>query len=409
MKNPYTSRGPIKDPKDFFGRKADIDKIFSFIGGKQPQSCSIVGERKIGKTSLLLHIKNREIYSKYLKEPFIFVFYDFQEALQKTKEDLFKEIIKKILEQVRENVQMDTEENANSEGFKELLSELKNLGYKLVLLFDEIDSVSENSNFDESFFSYLRSLIVPYDIAYVTASLKSLHELHLSGKIPNSPFFNIFELYSLVLFKKEEAVSLILEPAKNSGIMFDENRDVSFILNKVGQHPYFIQVICFHLFEKRRKSKKFAGEQLSEEDYDEITELTMRKLEDHFEYIWNHLKKEERVFIRKFILNDKLIVNEKQIKRSLIRKGILIEENQHPRISSTLFENFVKEMPIIIGRKNGKKNNGKESHTPKRYFKIVSDGILHFINKIEENLIYKIIVIAVTIFAFLGIILKTLW
>ena len=300
MKNPYTSRGPIKDPKDFFGRKTEIDKIFSFIGGKQPQSCSIVGERKIGKTSLLLYVKNREIYSKYLEEPFIFVFYDFQEALQKTKEDFFKEIIKKTLEQVRENVQMDIEENANSEGFKELLSKLKNLGYKLILLLDEMESVNENPDFDKEFLTYLRSLIVPYDIAYITASLKTLRELYYSGEIPSSPFFNIFELCMLGLLKKEETVSLILDPAMNNGILFDKNGDLFFIQDKVGYNPFFIQVACFNLFEKRKKLKKIKGEPLSEKEYNEITGSIAKDLRDHFGYVWDHLEKEEKEFIQNF-------------------------------------------------------------------------------------------------------------
>lgn len=408
MKNPYTLRGPIKDPKGFFGRKTEIDRIFSFIGGEQPQSCSIIGERKIGKTSLLLYIKNKEIYSKYLKEPFIFVFYDFQDALQKTKEDFFKEIIKKILEQVRENVQMNTEENANSEGFKELLSELKNLGYKLILLLDEMESVNENPNFDKEFIEYLRSLVVPYDVAYITASLKTLRELYYSGEMPSSPFFNIFALCMLGLLKKEEAVSLILEPATNNGVLFDKNGDILFILDKIGYNPFFIQVACFNLFEKRKKLKKIKGELLSEKEYNEIAGSIEEDLGDHFRYIWDHLEKEEKEFIQNFACKNGSILDAEQVRKSLIRKGILLEEDQSLKISSSLFENFVKEMPIIIGRKNGKKNNGKEFHTPKKYFKIVSDRILHFINKIEENLIYKIIVIAVTIFAFLGIILKTL-
>lgn len=405
MKNPYTYRGPIEDPKDFFGRETEIDSIFSLLGGKQPQSCSIIGERKMGKTSLLLYIKNKIIYTKYLEDPFIFVFYDFQRAMKESRKDFFLEIIKDILGQVQENIQMDIEENANFEGLKELLSELRRLGYKLVLLFDEIESVSKNSDFDESFFSYIRSLVFSYHIAYITASCKSLLELNLSGGIPSSPFFNIFDSCQLDLLKKEEAVSLILEPARNNGIVFDEKRDVSFVLDKTGRHPYFIQVACFHLFEKRRRSNKIRGEQLSEEDYDEISKLIMRKLEDQFKYIWYHLEEEEKVFIKKFILKDKSIVKTKQIEKSLMRKGILAEENQHLRISSILFEDYVRDLPIIIGRKKSMKNDGKELNTLKRYLRVILERITHFIRRVEENMIYKAIVIIVTIIAFLGIIM----
>ena len=54
MENPYIFRGPVNDPTMFFGRKHEMDEIAAFLRGNQ--SISIVGPRKIGKTSLLFHL-----------------------------------------------------------------------------------------------------------------------------------------------------------------------------------------------------------------------------------------------------------------------------------------------------------------------------------------------------------------
>ena len=52
--NPFIFRGPVNDPAMFFGRRHELNEIAAFLRGNQ--SISIVGPRKIGKTSLLFHL-----------------------------------------------------------------------------------------------------------------------------------------------------------------------------------------------------------------------------------------------------------------------------------------------------------------------------------------------------------------
>ena len=387
MNNPYTFRGPIRNQKFFFGRKKDIEHIFSFLSNEQPQSCSIIGERRIGKTSLLLHIRKREVYSNYLKDPFVFVFFDFQKALRKSREYFFEETIKEILRQIKENIQINAKENANFEGFEKLLSELKKLGYKLVFLFDEMESVNGNSSFDEEFFSSLRSLVNSYDIAYITASQKSLADLCLSKEILSSPFFNVFQQCWLGLLDEEEALSLILEPARHNGMIFNKEKDLPFIVKIAGNHPFFIQIACYYLFEKKKNLGMLSGEQLKEKDFDEIVELVARDLKEHFGYIWGHLNNEDRSCIREIIYKDESIPNKESIK-SLLTKGILIHEGQFLRVFSVLFEDFIKSIPIVIEEETDIGNN-KNNKIPNR---LVQNMVL-FVRKIEENLFYKLLVI----------------
>src|SRR4051812_24741982 len=54
MQNPYTSRSMVKNIEYFFGRAEALETIFGNIGSCQ--HTSIVGERRIGKSSLLWHI-----------------------------------------------------------------------------------------------------------------------------------------------------------------------------------------------------------------------------------------------------------------------------------------------------------------------------------------------------------------
>ena len=48
--NPYLNRAMIRNSADFFGRSSEVTRILSRAGADPPQSVSIVGERRIGKT-----------------------------------------------------------------------------------------------------------------------------------------------------------------------------------------------------------------------------------------------------------------------------------------------------------------------------------------------------------------------
>src|SRR5205085_2833792 len=52
-RNPYLNRTMLKHRDDFFGRGPEIKRIFARLNATPPGSISVVGDRKIGKSSLL--------------------------------------------------------------------------------------------------------------------------------------------------------------------------------------------------------------------------------------------------------------------------------------------------------------------------------------------------------------------
>jgi len=79
-KNPYLNRVMIKRQNDFYGRKKEVRKIYSRLDAPQPQSISIVGDRRIGKSSLLNYIYTKNNRKQYMQnhDSSIFVYLDFQ-------------------------------------------------------------------------------------------------------------------------------------------------------------------------------------------------------------------------------------------------------------------------------------------------------------------------------------------
>ena len=59
--NPFTFGNPIKDPTRFHGREADVRQVVNRLLSSAHESTSIVGERRIGKTSLLKHLENKQV------------------------------------------------------------------------------------------------------------------------------------------------------------------------------------------------------------------------------------------------------------------------------------------------------------------------------------------------------------
>ncbi|HEY6332650.1 MAG TPA: hypothetical protein VI756_25225, partial [Blastocatellia bacterium] len=92
--NPYLNRVAIKDPAQLFGRTREIARIFSRLGASRPQSISLVGERRIGKSSLLYYINNRAMRERFLDSPAssAFAFIDLQQKRKLTPDEFFKEM-----------------------------------------------------------------------------------------------------------------------------------------------------------------------------------------------------------------------------------------------------------------------------------------------------------------------------
>jgi eukaryotic-like serine/threonine-protein kinase len=204
-RNPYLNRVAIKDTAQFFGRAREVSKIFSRIGSSRPQSISVVGERRIGKSSLLNYINHPQVRARYLDgaDSYTFAFIDLQQKRRLTLTEFFKELFSLVAKEV--NDESVTRLEPQFDSVRALLESFRRQGRKLVVLFDEFDAITTNRAFDLEFYSFLRSIANNYDVAYVTSSARDLQELCHTQLIADSPFFNIFTNVFLRAFTRKEA------------------------------------------------------------------------------------------------------------------------------------------------------------------------------------------------------------
>ena len=63
LDNPFFHRGAIRRAEEFHGRTSDIAQIMGLL--RNGQSVSVVGPRRIGKSSLLLHLTRQQTRQHY--------------------------------------------------------------------------------------------------------------------------------------------------------------------------------------------------------------------------------------------------------------------------------------------------------------------------------------------------------
>lgn len=325
----------IKDPEDFYDRKAEIKKIFSRIGSSRPQSISIVGDRRIGKSSLLYHICNENIRRIYLRnhEKYIFAFFDFQEKKNMSVQEFFCIVAEKIAETLSEKYADSIQDFSYDSFLKFIKTVIKYMN--VILVFDEFDAITNNKNFNSEFFSFLRSIANSYNVAYITSSKRDLQELCHTHEIKDSPFFNIFTRIPLGSFDEESALELIRVPSIKEGVPLEAYAD--FLLNLGGYHPLFVQIACSNLFEVLTENQNRL-------DLDRVKKKFLEESEDHFRYMWYRLQENEKACLQAIIESKKLDQKGLFIARKLEKKGILIGIGEYYRIFSISFEQFIEDM-----------------------------------------------------------------
>ena len=334
LKNPYMNRVMISDAVEFYGRRSEVEKIYSRIGSSRPQSISLVGERRIGKSSLLNYVNHPINREKYLKNPdeFIFIFIDFQERRGIKIREFFEILYNALQDAFNHKLELGVE--PDYEGFKKIVSTFDALGLKLIMLFDEFELITKNKNFGSEFYSFCRSIANNYNVAYIVSSGRNLQTLCHSKEISDSPFFNIFSNLTLGQFNHTEAVALISGPAEKLGHSLSDYID--FILDIAGYYPFFIQMACAALFEKIKDGTTNQRQLLEMVREDFLDEAKV-----HFQQIWETVDDDQKEVILDLCENKKIPPSKTYLVKSLEKAGYVKSGKKKPEIFSSMFSEYI--------------------------------------------------------------------
>lgn len=339
--NPYLNRVAIHDPKHFFGRRREISKIFSRIGASRPQSIAVVGDRRIGKSSLLNQIYNPEVRAQFLDEPgrYTFLFIDFQQRRHIAIDEFFQDLFAQLAEALGPSAVEGLEPSFDAT--RKVLARLRQSGQRLIILFDEFDAVTTNTRFDLDFYSFLRACANNYDVAYVTSSSRDLQELCHTAQIADSPFFNIFTNVYLRAFSAAEARDLIAIPSAAAGVPLEHyQRD---ILDLAGFFPFFLQIACSSFVDALTEGAGADGMLRRT-----VEELFLDEARGHFRFIWEHFDSDHREVIRTLVTGGEVDPRMSHVFEDLKRAGYVTEGPRGPRVFSSLFVDAISRRTVAV-------------------------------------------------------------
>jgi hypothetical protein len=325
--NPYLNRGAIIRPEDFFGRVHELGIIYGAI--ENGTCISLVGERRIGKTSILNMLKlDRDSAPSSVDYGCIAVDGQYHSTATEA------EVVQFILDRLEDAFCISSLEPTLDSLRKAAREVRRTSSSRLVITLDEVGDLARNPRLPKSFFSFLRAWSQEFRIVLVTAAKESSIESLVWNDDAGSPFWNIFKTLYVGPLCEADALMLIREPALAQGIAFSE-AEVRLILGLGGHQPFFLQVACDHAYQAR-------VEQLDPGALAErVSSLFCVEATPHLEHLWGNLTRQERGALSEFASGG--VPPRDRARAELLRKGVLLDDAEGLRIFSRAFAKLIRE------------------------------------------------------------------
>jgi hypothetical protein len=335
--NPFNSN-PIKEPENFFNREEEMSRILDLLIRSKNGSVrciSIVGERKIGKTSfvnMLLH--EEQLRSHGINaDDYTLIYMNIAEQWAKSQEQFLEQILQSLT--YHGNLDLLPLEKKNDIRGR-IVRAVDQVRHKKRILFflDEFEAIYDI--WDKKLAGWLRALSQEHGVGFITVSLKPLSKIQFKDKEKDqiSPFYNIFQDFVLGLLDENSSRKMINEVFRRGGIRLRTN-EVSFLLEISGGNPFFIQLAGSLYFEERKNKR---SEQI---DLNSFEKEAFRQSEKHFRQYWKNFDSKERKYIMD--VGKGFYDPDSYIEYDLEKRGILRRKKGKISFFSPLFGRFVEE------------------------------------------------------------------
>jgi formylglycine-generating enzyme required for sulfatase activity/tetratricopeptide (TPR) repeat protein len=362
--NPYIAGNPVRGRGRFIGRADVLRDVSRILHNPNTNAIVLFGQRRIGKTSVLLHIE-RELATRKDFTPFYF---DLQDKAALPLPEVLYQMAQKV--SLVTKTPLPARERFDRDGrfFRDTFIPAatkitKNRG--LVLLLDEFDVLDlAQEQTGATFFLYLREWM---------KSSRGVQFVFVLGRRPEELSVNALSTFKSIRSRKVSLMTegdskVVIRQSERNGSLVWSDDAVDRVWHWTQGHPYFTQLLCSEIWEAAIEEEP---QNTPFVNYDSVDRAIIHALErgaNAFQWIWNSLSPAERVVMAamaeargEYISQDELttILNRSKVRlilrelevapETLIRWDLLRPSNTGFRFAVPLLRRWVAaEKPLRL-------------------------------------------------------------
>jgi tetratricopeptide (TPR) repeat protein len=253
--NPYVAGLPLWEERGFFGRQKLLDWVTQSLCNPDANVLVLFGQRRIGKTSLLLQLQRALSTNAFLP-----IYFDLQDQAARPLGRVLVDLANTVAEQVgMEPPDPETFDNRGHFFRSVFLPQVyEHLGEtrRPVFLLDEFDVLNETTEAEllmtaatKALFRFIRRLTTKDSrSAFVFAVGRRVEDLSLDF----TATFRASLVREVWVLDQESAEALVRQaeiPNQNVTLLFTD-RAVARILSLTSGHPYLTQLLCRQIWER---------------------------------------------------------------------------------------------------------------------------------------------------------------
>jgi tetratricopeptide (TPR) repeat protein len=327
--NPYIAGRALRQQRGFVGRADVLGKVATMLGSPHQNALVLYGQRRIGKTSILLQLQRR------LSTPlFLPVYFDLMDRARRPLGQVLFELAAQVAAEA--GMALPAAPSFDDQGvffrraFLPQLYAALGQGRSPVLLLDEFDvlDVAAEERLPESaaaqaFFPYLRELLQEEPrLRFIFAVGRRAEDLSINVKATFKS-----ALYQRVSMLDEESARRLVGAAVREGTLAFGPGAVDRILALTACHPYFVQLMCQIVWDDAHAAQPdVAAPVVDVPRVERAAEKVLEAGQNVFEWIWDGLPPAERVIFAAIAgaADEHTVVGEELLTRLLQSHGVRI-------------------------------------------------------------------------------------
>jgi tetratricopeptide (TPR) repeat protein len=296
--NPYVAGPPLRGKKGFFGRQQALD--WAVQGLRNPASNSVVlfGQRRIGKTTLLLQLQHA-----LPTDAFLPIYFDLQDQASRPLGQVLADLADIVAEQIGleppDPKVFDDRGLFFSRTFLQQVQEVLGNNRRTVFLLDEFDVLDQATEEKLPATAAVQSLLrlirrvmnkTPRP-AFVFAVGRRIDDLALDF----TACFKASLVREIWVLDRESTEAMVRQAEVDQTLRFTD-RAVARISNLTSGHPYLTQLLCQRIWEKAYAKHPTTPPRIDVREVEAAVPDVLKAANQTMDWIWDGLSLAEKIY-----------------------------------------------------------------------------------------------------------------